>query len=287
VPDRGQTSPACPRPRLDVPRIGSPAGTTTRGHVDTVTWPELACEVLALVADGRRSREIALELGLPLRRVGYCIEAVIRAFGLTSATRPQLVHLAYQHQVLPVPALQDPVVLPAEQDHHLRAHTAGVTVAQYSRSRGLTKKQGTTLHLKLRSALEAKTPAHVVRQAWARQILGPSQFAADLRWARTHIANQSLVDEALVVALPGGRYRLAVPAGPGHRSGCLALTEHADALVVTTAMRGQPGFPDVRITRARTASASYRVVWGMRPATPTLPPAPLPSCDTGRHAHTA
>ncbi|MDN3260813.1 DUF6302 family protein [Streptomyces sp. CSDS2] len=287
LPVHSQTSPACPQPHLDVPRTGSPVSGTAGGRLGTVTLPDLECEILALVAEGKRDPEIALELGLPVGRVAYRIGSITRAFGLTSATRPQLVHLAHEHRVLTPPPRQRPVVLPAEQDHHLRAHIAGETATRYYRSRGLTPKQGSRIHLKLRWALDAKTPAHTVRQAWARQILGPGRFAADLHWARTHITSQRLVDQALVVPLPGSRYRLAVPAGPGHRSGLLALTEHADALAVAAALRGQPSFPDVRIVRADTASAPYAVVWGGRPATPDPTPAPLPSCVTGRPARTA
>ncbi|MFF7097781.1 DUF6302 family protein [Streptomyces rubradiris] len=286
LPDRGQTSPACPQPRLDVPRTGSPVSGTTGGHLGTMALPELDREILTLVAEGKQDPEIARALELHASRVAYRIGAITRTFGLTSATRPQLVHLAYEYRVLTAPPLQRPVVLPAEQDHHLRAHTAGMTALLYYRSRGLTNKQGAYIHRKLRTALDAKTPAHTVRQGWARQILGPGRFAADLHWARTRITSQRLVDQALVVPLPGGRYRLAVPVGPGHRSGCLALTEQADALAVAVALRGQPSFPDVRIVRAVTASAPYAVVWGRRPATPKLSPVPLPSCVTGRPART-
>jgi hypothetical protein len=250
----------------------------------TVDLKELQKKILALVASGKRDRAIARELDLPaVGRVTYRVGTMPKAFGLRAATRQQLVNLAYQCGVLPPPPLQKPVLLPRDQEQLLHALITWESADRYYRSQGLSRKQGDYLQHKLLRSLGAQTPAHAVAQAWAHQILGPSQFASDLRSIRALAISQHLMDGAVIVPLSQHRYRLAVPIGPGRLTGFLAHDQGADALAVHAALREQPGFPDVRIVHVTsTPRTPYTVVWGKGPATPSAPPVQLPDiCSPG------
>lgn len=233
----------------------------------TYALPALERDILMLIAAGGRDPEIAKRLKLStVGRVAYRVSRIASLFGVEMATRPQLVHLAYIYGVLPRPALEKPVLLPAEQELLLRAHTDGRIALWYYRAAGLTRAQGAHIALKGRRTLSAATIPHLVQRAWARQILGASQFTADVEWMRTHLAYQPLIDEALIVPISRGEYRLAVPVhGAQRRAGWLALQSHSDALAVAAFLRNRAGFPSLRMSDPATSADPFVVTWGEQP----------------------
>lgn len=85
----------------------------------------------------------------------------------------------------------------------------------------------------------------------------------DYAWFRERLAEPGLLDCAVGVKA-GGATLLAVPVGKSRSGGYLSVGTVADAVRIWWALRGQPGFPRVRLGLSVHRDTCHTVGWGPR-----------------------
>ncbi|MFD7898995.1 DUF6302 family protein [Streptomyces sp. NPDC059743] len=91
----------------------------------------------------------------------------------------------------------------------------------------------------------------------------PEECAEDYAWFRERLADPGLLDCAVGVKTDGA-VLLAVPAGGSRSGGYLSVGSVTDAVRVWAALRGQPGFPRVRLGLSVHRDTCHTVNWGPR-----------------------
>ncbi|MFJ6014433.1 DUF6302 family protein [Streptomyces sp. NPDC092952] len=95
-------------------------------------------------------------------------------------------------------------------------------------------------------------------------LLPPTEADEDeAAYYRERLEDLSLMEAALTVRVGGVAY-LAVPVGGARRGGYLPMPELAMGCAVRDALRGTPGFPDVRLRWSPYEDACHVVAWGER-----------------------
>ncbi|ODA71626.1 hypothetical protein APS67_004179 [Streptomyces sp. AVP053U2] len=102
----------------------------------------------------------------------------------------------------------------------------------------------------------------------------PEECAEDYAWFRARLADPNLLDGAVGVKVDGA-VLLAVPAGGSRRGGYLPVGNVADAVRVSAALRGRPGFPRIRLGLSVHRDTCHTVNWG--------PCEPRNDAERGRH----
>ncbi|WP_411076064.1 hypothetical protein [Streptomyces sp. cmx-4-7] len=248
--------------------------------------PLLERQVLELVAEGHEDPEIASRLGLGTdRHVQYRLARIARRFRLNAVVRPQLVDHAYAHGALAAPAVLHPLLLDANAYGLVRTLAAGRPVNAYARLLGLKPYQAQRLLKKTRARLEATSRASMIRRAWQRQVLGRTQFAADLASLHDEGPQPPEAEHWVVVPLLSG-YRLAAPAGGPKPTRHLDVPDLEAADAASRFVSGRLGFAPLWITQPANPGDPVRVSWGRpRPALRSWPSVALvrPSRDADVH----
>ncbi|MFI8089194.1 DUF6302 family protein [Streptomyces sp. NPDC086080] len=91
----------------------------------------------------------------------------------------------------------------------------------------------------------------------------PEECAEDYAWFRERLAEPVLLDCAVGVRV-GNAVLLAVPTGGSRSGGYLSVDTMTDAVLVWAALRGQPGFPRVRLGLSARRNTCHTVNWGPR-----------------------
>lgn len=86
----------------------------------------------------------------------------------------------------------------------------------------------------------------------------------DAAYYRERLEDPALLEAAVAVRV-GEDVCLAVPVGGRRRGGYLSVTEVMTGLAVRALLRGQAGFPDVRLRWSPYADTCHVVEWGERP----------------------
>ncbi|MFD3422420.1 hypothetical protein [Streptomyces decoyicus] len=195
----------------------------------------------------------------------YRVHRICTYLGLSAATQPQLVNLAYSLNALPSPEPGRPLVLKAAEYQLVRTLAAGGTIGMYARKQGLTRFQVNYLARKVQRTLDAATLPALVRRAWERQVLGPTQFAADM--ARMHAQQLAEPDlgRHVIVPLTSG-YRLALPAQGFHHTRHLDVPDTVEARAAARFLSGRSGYFPLRITAPEYQGGPFRVSWGRQQA---------------------
>ncbi|MFF9458100.1 DUF6302 family protein [Streptomyces flaveolus] len=89
------------------------------------------------------------------------------------------------------------------------------------------------------------------------------ECAEEYAWFRERLADRNLLDCAVGVKVDGA-VLLAVPAGGSRSGGYLSVGTVAESVRVWAALRGQPGFPRVRIGLSVHRDTCHTVDWGPR-----------------------
>ncbi|MFF8601164.1 hypothetical protein ACF065_34355 [Streptomyces sp. NPDC015232] len=231
--------------------------------------------MLELLAEGRRDEEVTIRLGLPnVRQMRYRVSRIALHFGLPGAVRPQLVDFAYRHGALPAPDPIQPLVLKAHDYDLVRMLAAGRTVKEYARRWELKRSQADYIMHRTSTRLAATTRSSLIRRAWQRQVLGPTEFAADLARvdAQRHPAPEA--DQHVIVPLVSG-YRLASPAGGHYLTRSLDILDQAEAQAAARFLSGRDGFAPLWIAGPQRAGGPYVVSWGRKAPAPR--PADFPA----------
>ncbi|MFE1895077.1 hypothetical protein [Streptomyces yangpuensis] len=241
--------------------------------------PHLERQVLELVAEGHEDPEIASQLDLGTdRHVQYRLARIARRFRLDAVVRPQLVDHAYTHGALAAPAVLHPLLLEANAYGLVRTLAAGRPVNAYARLLGLKPYQAQYLLKKTRARLNATSRASMIRRAWQRQILGPTQFAMDLAGLHVEGPQPPETGRWVIVPLLSG-YRLAAPAGGPQPTRHLDVPDQEAADAAGRFISGRPGFAPLWITQPANPGDPVRVSWGRphsalrsRPSAGPIPP---------------
>ncbi|WP_327268051.1 hypothetical protein OG233_06855 [Streptomyces sp. NBC_01218] len=224
--------------------------------------PHLERRVLELVAEGHEDPEIASRLGLGTdRHVQYRLARIARRFRLNAVVRPQLVDHAYTHGALTAPAVLHPLLLKANAYGLVRTLAAGRPVNAYARLLGLKPYQVQYLLKKTQARLDATSRASMIRRAWQRQVLGPTQFAVDLASLHDEGPQPPEAGRWVIVPLLSG-YRLAAPAGGPQPTRHLDVPDQEAADAASRFISGRLGFAPLWTTQPANPGDPVRVSWG-------------------------
>ncbi|WP_409239766.1 DUF6302 family protein [Streptomyces sp. PA5.6] len=97
-----------------------------------------------------------------------------------------------------------------------------------------------------------------------RALILPPYEACDFVYYEQRLADPYLLDQALAVRTLRMAF-LAVPVGGARRGGFYAVECVCFGLAVRDALRGLPGFPDVRLRWSPWPDTAHNVEWGERP----------------------
>ncbi|MFI8358444.1 hypothetical protein [Streptomyces cyaneofuscatus] len=118
----------------------------------------------------------------------------------------------------------------------------------------------------------------MIRRAWQRQILGPTQFAMDLAGLHVEGPQPPEAGRWVIVPLLSG-YRLAAPAGGPQPTRHLDVPDQEAADAAGRFISGRPGFAPLWITQPAKPGEPVRVSWGRphsalrsRPSAGPIPP---------------
>jgi len=236
--------------------------------------PNLERDVLTLLAQGYRDQEVAARLGLEnAKQACYRVDRIKAHLGLEAATRPQLVDAAYTRGALPAPDPIQPLVLEAAQYHLVRMIAAGATIGEYAGKRKMTRSQANSVVRKTQGALEAATLPALIREAWRRQILGPTLFAADLQMHSQQEPEPGLGGHVIVPLASG--HRLALPAWGLRPTRYLDVPDETEAQAAARFLSARDGYAQLRITPPEHQGGPFRVSWRRQEAMPSSGHSPV------------